>query len=668
MSASRGILITGALAVAALVVGVVERPQAERSRAERASSVAAASALRPTMFRLLPLTAVKPRGWLRQQLTIQAEGLSGHLDEFWPDVGPHSAWLGGSGEGWERGPYFLDGLVPLAYLLDNPKLIAKARRWVDWTLTHQRPDGAMGPPKNVDWWPNMIMLMVLTQYQEATGDPRVVPLMTRYFAYHAAQANARPLHEWAAYRWQDEVVSILWLYERTGDAALLDLARTLHQQGFDWKQQFADFRYTDKVVPADAKLNTHVVNNAMALKSSAVWWRVSGDENDRAAAAHQLDVMDRYHLLPSGVHSGDEHYAGRNPSQGTELCAVVEGMFSIEQLIAILGDPALADRLEKIAYNALPAAFDSTMWAHQYDQQPNQVLCSLRPRAWSSNGPESNLFGLEPHFGCCTSNFHQGWPKFTASLWMGTEDGGVVAAAYAPSELRTRLPDGVSISIVEDTDYPFREDVRLTVNPTRAAHFPLLVRIPGWATDASVTVNGVPDATAPRAGTFHRIDRVWKAGDRVALRFPMRPRASRWYNESVALERGPLVFALGVGADWRPATGLKHPAVAPAKDWEVHPTTAWNYALLAESADPAGLAGIDVRERPVGATPFSSTDAPVALTVRGRALQDWALLEGSAAPPPPSPVRSEAPIENLTLIPYGAAKLRITAFPLLAPQ
>ncbi|HWC00223.1 MAG TPA: hypothetical protein VG672_26125, partial [Bryobacteraceae bacterium] len=96
----------------------------------------------------LPLTAVKPKGWLLRQLRIQADGLGGHLDEFWPDLGPASGWLGGKGESWERGPYFLDGLVPLAYLLDDPKLIAKARKWVDWTLDHQRPDGAIGPPSN----------------------------------------------------------------------------------------------------------------------------------------------------------------------------------------------------------------------------------------------------------------------------------------------------------------------------------------------------------------------------------------------------------------------------------------------------------------------------------------------------------------------------------------
>src|SRR5579883_1313662 len=179
----------------------------------------------------LPLGTVTPKGWLLDQLRLQSEGLTGRLDEFWPDVGPNSAWLGGSGEGWERGPYYLDGLLPLAYLLNDPRLVAKVKPWVEWTLTHQRPDGAIGPEKNKDWWPLMIMLKVLTQYQEATGDPRVIPLMEKYFAYQAAKLPTVPLESWAIYRWQDELASILWLYNRNGDPKLLELARQLKGQG-----------------------------------------------------------------------------------------------------------------------------------------------------------------------------------------------------------------------------------------------------------------------------------------------------------------------------------------------------------------------------------------------------------------------------------------------------
>src|SRR5580698_11313581 len=195
-------------------------------------------------FYFLPLGSIRPGGWLKDQLQIQARGLSGHLDETWADVGPNSGWLGGTGESWERGPYFLDGLVPLAYLLDNQRLKAKAQKYIDWTLNHQSPDGMIGPTTNIDWWPRMVMIKALAQYQEATGDARVIPALTRYFSYQLKELPNRPLRDWGKFRWQDNALIALWLYNRTGDPHLIELVRLVHQQGYDWQAQFADFKYT----------------------------------------------------------------------------------------------------------------------------------------------------------------------------------------------------------------------------------------------------------------------------------------------------------------------------------------------------------------------------------------------------------------------------------------
>lgn len=629
--------------------------------------------LKPAAFAVLPLGSVTPNGWLRRQLEIQARGLTGRLDEFWPDVGPTSGWLGGSGESWERGPYYLDGLLPLAYLLNDAALIAKAQNYVEWTLANQAESGWLGPRSNTDWWPNMVMLKVLTQYQEATGDPRVVPALTRYFAHHLDQAKARPLHDWAVYRWADELASIVWLYNRTADARLLELAAILRAQGTNWRGHFETFAFDDKtsnkllgfggpVKLPDAGMRAHGVNVAMALKTSALWSLVSGDAADRDGAARALEILDRHHGQPNGMFSADEHHAGKDPIQGTELCAVVEALYSLQHVAAIAGDVSLADRIERIAYNAMPATMSADMWSHQYNQQANQVMCSLNRRRWVSNGPEANLFGLEPNFGCCTANMHQGWPKLVASLWMATPDNGLAALVYAPSTVRARVGAAGMVTIAQATDYPFKGTVTMTVTPSvDRLRFPLMLRIPGWAAGATVTLNGAPVAGV-EPGQFVRIERLWNRGETVRLSFPMTTRVTGGYRGSVSVERGPLVYSLPVREDWRPLTaGIKKPAPAPAVDWEVLPTSPWNYALRLAPGEP----NLKVVERAVGAVPFARENPPVEIEVVGRRLPEWQLEEGSAGTLPQSPVVSGEKDETLRLIPYGMARLRVTAFPRL---
>ena len=639
--------------------------------AAESSPVKNRAPLAASAFYFLPLGSIRPAGWLRGQLEVQANGLSGHLDETWADVGPQSGWLGGTGESWERGPYYLDGLVPLAWLLNDAPLKAKAQKYIEWTLTHLASNGMIGPATNDDWWPRIVMLKVLTQYQELTGDPRVIPAMEKYFDFQLAELPRRPLRDWGKFRWQDEVLSVIWLYNRTGSARLLDLARLLNKQGYDWMSQYADFKYTQRVTPEflkleagnglmDPDLATHGVNNGQAIKTGPVWSLVSGSPSDRSAVLQMIGQLDKYHGLPNGMFSCDEHLAGPDPSQGSELCTVVEYMFSLEHSLAILGDASLGDRLERLAYNALPGTLTDDMWAHQYNQEPNQVECSLHHKPWVSDGPESNLFGLEPNFGCCAANYHQGWPKLANSLFMlsGTQDSaahdGLVAAVYAPCEVHTVLR-GTPIHLVEETNYPFRGTVKITVNPAAPLAFPLQLRIPAWAAETTLTVNGQPQPR-PTPGTFAHIERTWTAGDRVEIVFPMKPRVSRWFHNSVAVERGPLVFSYGIGESW-----VKLGDRGMTADWQVFPTTGWNYALEVDETAPEK--SVAVTESEVGTGPFTRGNAPVRLSVKARKLKDWRAEDGVANPLPQSPVTSDQPEETISLIPYAAAKLRITAFP-----
>jgi hypothetical protein len=661
----------GAVAAALSIDGPSLLADAKTSKVRSAAPVRNRAPLAPNAFYPLPLGSIRPIGWLRDQLRIQANGLSGHLDETWADVGPNSGWLGGTGESWERGPYYLDGLVPLAYTLADARLKAKAQKYIDWTLTHQSASGMIGPTSNDDWWPRMVMLKVLEQYQEATGDPRVLPVLSRYFAHQLDALPQRPLRDWGRFRWQDNALAVLWLYNRQPEPKLLDLVRLLHRQGYDWQAQYAAFKYTQPITRefikldaggglSDVALATHGVNNGQALKAAPIWSVLTGNEEDRRGISQMLAALDKYHGLPNGMFSCDEHFAGRNPSQGSELCTVVETMYSLEQSLAILGDPDLGDRLERLAYNALPGTLTDDMWAHQYNQQSNQIECGLHRKPWTTDGPESNLFGLEPNFGCCTANYHQGWPKFTASLWMASPDDGLAAIAYAPCEVHTVIGN-TSVHLLEETEHPFRGNIRITVNPSSPLGFPLRLRIPTWARGAAILVNGKPQP-APEAASFARIDRTWSKGDIVEIRFPLAPRLSHGFNNSVSISRGALVFSYPIAESW-----VKLRDRGLTADWQVYPASQWNYALAVNDSDGAGIItpAPPLEEAAVGSTPFALKGTPVQLKVKARKLTEWRAIDGVADPVPQSPIVSDEPAETITLVPYAAAKLRITAFPRL---
>ncbi|MDM8005049.1 MAG: glycoside hydrolase family 127 protein [Phycisphaerae bacterium] len=615
--------------------------------------------LRQTRFVELPLGAVKPQGWLRDQLRIQAEGLTGHLDEFWPDLA-QSAWKGGTGDGWERGPYYLDGLVPLAYELDDARLIAKAKVWIEWILASGQPDGWFGPAKNKDRWPRAVAMKVLTQYHEATGDARVIPLLTNYFKYINRTPPDWPDTEWRGVRAMEHVVSAFWLYNRTGDAEILKAADSIHRSCFDWTPFFLDFPYTTEALKAGLKYThfTHDVNNAMAVKNPALWHLRSGDERDRKASYQGIASLDEHHGQVAGGFGGDEHLSGKRPTQGTELCGVVEYMFSMEKLVEILGDVAFADRLERLAYNANPGTCMPDYWAHQFDQQANQVLCTIAKRQWShGNDDTSNIYGLEPNYGCCTANMHQGWPKLVSHLWMATHDQGLAAVAYGPCKVKAKVADGQEVTISEETAYPFDGVVRLVLESPRPTRFPLHLRIPVWATGARVVCMGTE--TPAEAGRFAVVDRMWDPGEVVTISLPMNLRTEPRYNNSVAILRGPLCFSLKIGERYEKLRS--HHDKFPVNDWAIHPATPWNYGLLLDRGRPEQ--SVSVATRAVGKIPFAQDAAPVTLKAKGRALPGWKLEHNSAGDPPMSPAVSNEPTTDLELIPYGSTRLRITEFP-----
>lgn len=631
----------------------------------------------------LPLGDIKAEGWLKLQLEAQASGLTGHLDEYYPQVvGERNAWLGGDGDAWERGPYWIDGLLPLAYLLEDEELIAKSQVWVEAILGSQKEDGYFGPDtdrpslpgiqrdNSHDWWPKMVALKILKQYYMATEDERVLPFMDKYFRYQLEMLPEYPLGNWtfwAEQRGGDNLDIVYWLYNHTGEEYLLELAELIHSQTTPWTRYFLD----GEILRTQNGL--HCVNLAQGYKEPVVYYQQTKDMTQLDAMANAEEVI-RHHIgFPTGLWAGDELLNYGHPNRGSELCTAVEMMYSLETMVRITGNTSWADWLERIAYNALPTQATDDYLYRQYYQQLNQIECTRNTFRTFSTPHEDvdQVFGLLTGYPCCTSNMHQGWPKFTQNLWYATDDNGLAAMVFAPSSVTAYVADGVEVNVKEETFYPFEETIKFTVSfpdkKVKQAYFPLKFRIPGWCKAPVVKVNGEDVDKTMAPGSMVSLRRNWKKGDVVTVELPAKVTHSRWFDSSVAIERGPLLYALKMEENWElKEMEAERVGTYGKYYYEVTSPTKWNWCITRHSLGHFDESfKFERRDVDRSLYPWNVENAPLVIRVTAKELLDWEAARGSAGPvnfftQQWSDVGAEQEIE---LIPYGCTTLRIALFP-----
>jgi hypothetical protein len=617
----------------------------------------------------LPIGQIEPRGWLRTQLQLEADGFSGRLTEISAFLKKeNNAWLSPAGEGehgWEEVPYWLKGFGDLGYVLHDERIMAEARIWLDAALASQREDGYFGPRANLtylkgkpDVWPNMIMLNALQSFYEYSGDERVLKFMTNYFRWELSVPEEDFLLPfWQQQRAGDNLASVYWLYNRTGEEWLLELGKKIYNHMANWTEGVASW---------------HGVNISQAFRGPAVYFQQSCDaKHIQATWARYRDVMNTYGQVPGGGFGSDENCRPgfTDPHQGTETCTWAEFMLSFEMLAKITGDPRWADKCEEIAFNSLPASMTADLKGLHYLTAPNLAACDTKNHAPGFEN-EGDMLSYNPHaYRCCQHNVAHAWPYFAEHLWMATSENGLAAFMYAPCVVKTKAGagDGAEITITEDTRYPFEDTIRLVFSNEQAARFPLYLRIPGWCNNPEIKVNGAdewrgaPVQPKTRSGAYICINRVWSNGDRLEMRLPMNTSVRKWDSNgnSVSVDRGPLTYALKIGEKQVRSGGTD---AWPA--FEVLPTTPWNYGLVLDEKDPVAAFELVTNEWDGTKQPFDAEAAPLALRARAAKIPNWKLDEhGLVGRLQPSPAKTDQPVETVTLIPMGCARLRVSAFP-----
>lgn len=627
----------------------------------------------------LPVGAVKPGGWLLKSLELQRDGLTGQLGEIsaWLTK-KNNAWLNKDGKGdwgWEEMPYWLKGYGNIGYVLNDKKMIDETMVWVNGTLNSQRDNGDFGPfvirksNGKRDLWAQMLMLFVLQSYYEYSHDARVINHMTRYFKWQLTIPENDFLTDyWENSRGGDNLYSVYWLYNQTKEPFLLELAEKIHRNTANWR--------LNGWLP-----NWHNVNIAQCFREPATYYQQSKNPSDlQASYNNQKTIRDFYGQVPGGMWGGDENSRKGfiDPRQAVETCGMVEQMASDEIMMRITGDTYWAENTEDVAFNTFPAAFMPDYKALRYLVAPNMVASDSKNHNPGIDNPGPYLMMNPFSSRCCQHNHTSGWIYYVENLWMATPDNGLAAVFFADSEVKATVGDKTEVKIATQTHYPFEEQVNMKITLAKPAAFPMYIRIPAWTEKATVKINNQPVNVTPVAGQYVRIAGTWKNGDAIAISFPMKLSVRTWEKNknSVSINYGPLTYSLKITENYL-RYDSKETAQYDSKwqdnvdqsKWpafEILPAGPWNYGLPADLSNLEKNFTVVKKAWPADNNPFTAAGVPIELKTKGKQIPGWVIDQfGLCSELPQSPVQTTEPLTDITLIPMGAARLRISAFPVV---
>ena len=540
-------------------------------------------------------------------------------------------------------PYWLKGYGDLGYVLKDQAIIGKARNWIEAVLAGQAQDGWFGPRElqkslegKPDMWPHMVMLNVLQSYYEYSGDGRVLPFLTRYFRWQlgrpdsdSAPATGRKV------RMGDNLESVYWLYNRTGEAWLLDLARRMHENMADWTSGVCDW---------------HNVNIAQGFREPADL--LHAGEGAEISGRRRAELSDGDGRCTASFPAADSPATrtaapatatrGRasRPAASSSSCTASRCSRKIS------GEPLWADRCEEIAFNSLPAALTPDLKALHYLTAANMV--QLDRQEQEPRHPERGHHALLQPV--------RGLPLLPAQRLarLALLRRGIVAghgrqrplrSLYAASEVKAKVGDGTAVKIVEETDYPFeRYDPAQNIACPRPVRFPLYLRVPRWSGTPVLTLNGSRLDAKAEPLSYLVVERQWSDGDTVSLQLPMRLAVRTWKknNDAVSVDYGPLDV---LAADRRALAALRRrrrlAGVGGFSDDALELR-----AGAGRRIRPSRSSWCVARDRWPGSR-SRRRRAPLELQAKAKRIPGWQQDRmGLIGPLQPSPVKSDEPVET----------------------
>ncbi len=642
-------------------------------------------------FRNFPLNKITPEGWQRSFLLKQRNGLTGQLDTI-AEPFNQGGWIGSKenlkgplyksinakGEevlAWgtyEATGNYYDGVLRCGLLLQDDFLLNKAKRQIYGAIAEASPEGVIGY-RIPNRWPQNCFFHAFMGLYEATKDHTILDALERHYAN-----DKYPL------TYSRDIINIeqlVWLYQQTGKKAYLTRAVDLYEAQASRPEDRGVAKFDD--LKSDERLDVHGCTFHYQLKLPIMLYMATGDRKYIDAVRNAYRKVDKFSMLASGAPSSEEGLSGTSSISATESCNTVDYMSACLYMLEATGEVEWADRIERAVLNAGLGAVTKDFDAYAYLTAPNQIVCQIGSCRSIIHEQTAMAYCQRTQPVCCAGNLPRMFPNYVGWQWLKGKGDALVKALYGPSSCVHEV-GGKSVKLREEDMFPFSDAIKITV-VEGSATFPLYLRIPTWAKNPKVELNGVKQ-DGVESGRFFVLNGEHKTGDVIMLEFPKEVRVKQTEMNGVVVDYGPLLFTLPIVSHTekvRLHDVIWNNTPADSKDlygYNMLPASEWRYVLALDEEHNNWIEVIH-NPNPDPNNLWNPLNSPVEIRMYGLRMNRWELhyrefrtLNGATKmmpitpPVPPRGMMTMVPAicgkpERITLVPYGSTTLRLTVFP-----